>query len=190
MSASDSDSDISSTSSKTSLEGHRQRSLSQCSSDIEDEVCCLRMKKVDDRPWASTLDVINFQVSQNVELTSVLVFRPFEGVGGPERYKVQVYHTSTGQITLEQEVESLLEVDCPQVGEIKIESPPRIDSHRTYTAVLETGTTPSFGGEGGRSVVFCPVPKSRRSLVVSFSNPRRDDLGKRDRTVLSNRVFT
>ena len=157
---------------------------SRCSSpddedeeDIED-ICCFRMMKLDDNSWVSDIDAINFQVNRDISMSSALVYRPFD-TEEEDSYKFNIFHTKSGKMIFEQSVTGLEETDQPQVGMIKFENPLRIDSNRTYTAVLETRLKKSIGGREGLSVVCCPAKHDRRSLTVSFTQPTKDDLGER-----------
>ena len=164
---------------------HPDVSSSLCSSaDDEDEddedICCFRMKKFADHPWVSDIDAINFQVNRDTSMSGALIFRPFDSEEKEEdSYKFQIFHTKSGKRIFEQSVNGLEETDKPQVGILKFENSLRIDSKRTYTAVLETGLKQSIGGREGLSVISCPAYLTKRSLVVFFTQPTKDDLGER-----------
>ena len=146
----------------------------------EEEICCFRMKKVDDHPWCSDIDAINFQVNRDISMSSALIYRPFdEEIEEEDSYKFQIYHTKSGKMILEQNINCLEDTDQPQVGILKFENPLKIDSNRIYTAVLETRRKKSIGGSEGLSVVCSRVDRICKSLVVIFTQPTKDDLGER-----------
>ena len=162
----------------------RTEVASSCSSSSNDEceeedICCFRMKKVDDHPWCSDIDAINFQVNRDISMSSALIYRPFDEDNEEESYKFQIYHTKSGKMILEQNINCLEDTDQPQVGILKFENPLKIDSNRIYTAVLETRRKKSIGGSEGLSVVCSRVDRICRSLVVIFTQPTKDDLGER-----------
>ena len=156
---------------------------SQCSStDDEDEeadedISCFRMQKLDENCWDSDIDAINFQVNRDISMSSALIYRPFDSEE-EDSYEFKIFNTKSGKMILEQSVIGLEETDQPQVGILKFENPLRIDSNRTYTAVLETQLKKSIGGREGLSVICCSADEAKRSLVVFFTQPTKDDLGE------------
>ena len=155
---------------------------SSCSLDEDEEeheIYCFRMKKIDDHPWYSDIDAINFQVNRDISMSSALVYRSFDREEEENSYKFQIYHTKSGKMIFEQSVNGLEETDQPQVGVFKFENPLKIDSNIIYTAVLETRLKKSSGGREGSSVFCSPVDQTGRSLMVIFTQPNKDDLGER-----------
>ena len=159
---------------------HPDVSSSRCASpDNEDDegIHCMRMKKVAVHPWNSDIDAINFQVNRDINMSSALLYRPFDSEE-EDSYKLKIFHIKSGKMIFEQSVTGLKETDEPQVGKLKFENLLKIDSNRIYTAVLETRLKKSIGGREGSSLIFCPLDQAKRSLSVSFSQPTQDDLGE------------
>ena len=80
---------------------------------------------------------------------------------------------------LEQSVKGLEETNQPEVGKLKFENPLKIESNKTYTAVLETGLRKSNWGREGFSVICSRVDETNGSLMVVFTTPTKDGLGER-----------
>ena len=55
----------------------------------------------------------------------------------------------------------------------------RLESGRTYTAVLETRGQKSFQGRKGISLSCCPIADSFTSLIVNYTKASQDELGER-----------
>ena len=144
-----------------------------------EDIWCFRMKKVDEHPWYSDIDAINFQVNRDISMSSALMYHPFDTEEEEDSYKFQIYHTKSGKMIFEQSVNGLEVTDQPQVGILKFENPLKIDSHRIYTAVLETRLKKSIGGRDGLSVFCSRVDKTCKSLIVIFTQSNKDDLGER-----------
>ena len=99
--------------------------FSRCSSpagEDGEDIWCLRMKNVDDHPWYSDIDAINFEVNRDICMSGALIYRPFDKVEEDEEeesYKLQIYHTRSGKIISEQSVNVLEETNQPQIGIFK-----------------------------------------------------------------------
>ena len=93
--------------------------FSRCSSpagEDGEDIWCLRMKNVDDHPWYSDIDAINFEVNRDICMSGALIYRPFDKVEEDEEeesysYKLQIYHTRSGKIISEQSVNVLEETN-------------------------------------------------------------------------------
>ena len=144
----------------------------------DEDIVCFRMTEVDDHPWVSDIDAINFQVSRDISMSSALIYCPFESEE-EDSYKFQIYHTKSGKMILEQSVKGLEETNQPEVGKLKFENPLKIESNKTYTAVLETGLRKSNWGREGFSVICSRVDETNGSLMVVFTTPTKDGLGER-----------
>ena len=153
---------------------------SQSSSDSEENdsgISSIRMRKTDSSQWVSGIDCINLTVNRDVFLQSAYVYKSSDR---PEknRFKLEIYHASTGEMLLQEIDDSLRDTDIPEIGELELETGLKLESGRTYTAVLETRARSSFSGRNGQSLSCCPIVDSMRHLIISYTKPSQDLLGK------------
>ena len=135
------------------------------------------MRETERSQWVSSVDAINLSVNRDVFLESVFVFQSFNK-DVRNKFKFEIYHTQSGEL-LHQEIDDILnETDVPQIGELELDNDVKLESGRTYTAVLETRGKESFGGTKGNSISCCPIPHSFTSLIVDYTKPSQDVLGE------------
>ena len=153
---------------------------SQSSSALDEDdsgISSIRMRKTDSSPWNSSIDCINFSVNRDVVLESAFVYKSFDPLK-KNKFKLEIYHASTGKMLLQEIEDSLRDTAIPEIGEMELEKGLRLESGRTYTAVLETRGRNSFCGSNGQSLSCCPIVDSMRHLIISYTKPSQDLLGK------------
>ena len=139
------------------------------------------MKSNAGKEWVSSVDAINFSLNRDVFLESVFVYNSVDS-NLKNKFKFEIYHTKTGEMLLQEIEDNLNETDVPEIGELELQDVLKLESDRTYTAVLETRGQKSFGGKKGMSVSYCSIPDSYRSLIISYTKPSQDQLGRASHT--------
>ena len=140
-------------------------------------ISSVRMRTTEHTQWVSSIDCINLSVNRDVFVESVYVYKSYD-LPMKNRFKLEIYHTSTGEMLLQEVEDSLRDTDIPEIGELELETALKLESGRTYTAVLETRGRKSFSGKNGRSMSCCPIANTLRHLIISYTKPSQDLLGK------------
>ena len=153
---------------------------STASEETDPGIFSIRMK-TDGTQWVSSIDAINLSLNQDVVLQSAFVYKSHvsaKSLPKKNRFKLEIYHAATGELLLQEIEEDLRDTDIPEIGELELETGLKLESGRTYTAVLETRARNSFSGRKGQSLSCCPIADSMRNLIISYSKPSQDLLGK------------
>ena len=140
-------------------------------------ISSVRMRTTEHTQWVSSIDCINLSVNRDVFVESVYVYKSYD-LPMKNRFKLEIYHTSRGEMLLQEVEDSLRDTDIPEIGELELETALKLESGRTYTAVLETRGRKSFSGKNGRSMSCCPIANTLRHLIISYTKPSQDLLGK------------
>jgi len=138
-----------------------------------DGISSIRMRGIEKEEWNSSVDAINISVNRDVFLESVFVFHSYD-LNVRNKFKQEIYHAATGEMLLREIEDTLKETDVAEIGELEPETVLKLESGRTYTAVLETRGQKSFGGRKGSSLCCCPISYSMRSLTISYTQPRKE----------------
>ena len=163
--------------------------LSSYSEEDDSGISSVRMRETDrSRKWVSGIDCINLSVNRDVFLQSAYVYKSSD-LPKKNRFKLEIYHASTGEMLLQEIEDSLRDTDIPEIGELELETGLKLESGRTYTAVLETRARSSFSGKRGQSLSCCPIVDSMRHLIISYTQPSQDLLGK-SQSFSSRRLFS
>ena len=184
---------------KESLAGHETEARTGCEKETltgreaspENEICSpppedvegilsFRMKSNACKEWVSSVDAINFSLNRDVFLESVFAYNSVDNMRN--KFKFEIYHTNTGKMLLQEIEDKLDETDVPEIGELELQHVLKLESDSTYTAVLETMAQKSFGGTKGMSVSYSSIPDSNRSLIISYTKPSQEQLGRASHT--------
>ena len=184
---------------KESLAGHETEARTGCEKETltgreaspENEICSpppedvegilsFRMKSNACKEWVSSVDAINFSLNRDVLMESVFVYNSVDNMRN--KFKFEIYHTNTGKMLLQEIEDKLDETDVPEIGELELQHVLKLESDSTYTAVLETMAQKSFGGTKGMSVSYSSIPDSNRSLIISYTKPSQEQLGRASHT--------